>query len=188
MPLFPLQAVFCKSGGDGCNLTLPPTPSPRPSGERAGARGFELVRFLRFYGEGFNNRPPHPAPLLLLGRRGRNTAVVSSCARQVRLAEPSANQRSRRRTSSLISWSSPMSPVSHQVTHSRLWLAGCILTLSLVGKSGPVAPGDWKVARTRGQECPRHVAQAFPPSRRAKAPLRRDGGQPAGSGDFPVPS
>jgi hypothetical protein len=88
--------------------------------------------------------------------------------------------------------------------------------------------GDWKVPRTRGQECPRyesqlqnsvaasrqsaanllfpskdcgalprrryagrvlkeaHVAQAFPPSRRAKAPLRRDGGQPAGLGDFPV--
>jgi hypothetical protein len=99
---------------------------------------------------------------------------------------------------------------------------GCILTLFLVGKSGPEAPGDWKVARTRGQECPRyvrffqncssrreealipmrneprylgcygvlqlaHVAQAFPPSRRAKAPLRRDGGQPAGFGDFPVP-
>jgi len=35
------------------------------------------------------------------------------------------------------------------------------------------APGDWKVAQTRGQECPRYVAQAF---------------QPAGSGDFPVPN
>src|SRR5208283_3052738 len=33
------------------------------------------------------------------------------------------------------------------------------------------ASGDWKVAKTRGQECPRYVAQAF---------------QPAGSGDFPV--
>ena len=31
--------------------------------------------------------------------------------------------------------------------------------------------GDWKVPGTRGQECPRYVAQAF---------------QPAGSGDFPV--
>ena len=47
------------------------------------------------------------------------------------------------------------------------------LTQLLVGKSGPGAPGDWKVARTRRQECRRYVAQAF---------------QPAGSGDFPVPS
>src|SRR5262249_39392980 len=34
------------------------------------------------------------------------------------------------------------------------------------------ATGDWKVARTRRQECLRHAAQAF---------------QPAGSGNFPVP-
>jgi hypothetical protein len=32
-------------------------------------------------------------------------------------------------------------------------------------------PGDWKVPRTRRQECRRYVAQAF---------------QPAGPGDFPV--
>jgi hypothetical protein len=37
--------------------------------------------------------------------------------------------------------------------------AGRIRALFLVGKSGPEAPGDWKVARTRGQECPRYVAQ-----------------------------
>ena len=55
------------------------------------------------------------------------------------------------------------------------------LTLFLVGKSGPGAPGDWKVARTRGPECPRRErldAQAeFPRSafaaRQSAAPARR---------------
>jgi len=42
------------------------TPSPRQSGERVGVRGFELE----------NNRPPHPAPLLPWGRRGRKMAGV----------------------------------------------------------------------------------------------------------------
>ena len=37
------------------------TPSPRPNGERVGERGFHLE----------NSVPPHPGPLLLLGRRGR---------------------------------------------------------------------------------------------------------------------
>ena len=37
-----------------------PTPSPRPSGERAGVRGFELE----------NNLPPHPGSLLLGGGEG----------------------------------------------------------------------------------------------------------------------
>ena len=36
------------------------SPSPRPSGERAGVRGFELA----------NKLPPHPNPLLLLGGEG----------------------------------------------------------------------------------------------------------------------
>jgi hypothetical protein len=43
---------------------MPPTPSPRLSGERAGVRGFEHE----------NNRPPHPSPLLPRGRRGRKLA------------------------------------------------------------------------------------------------------------------
>ena len=43
------------------------TPSPRPSGERAGVRGFELE----------NNQPPHPAPLLLW-RRGRKKSPLHS--------------------------------------------------------------------------------------------------------------
>src|ERR1039458_3650987 len=37
----------------------------------------------------------------------------------------------------------------------------CNPALFLVGKSGPGAPGDWKVAQTRGQECPRYVG-GFP--------------------------
>jgi hypothetical protein len=36
-----LEAILAV-GYRGRNLTLPPSPSPRPSGERAGARGFEL--------------------------------------------------------------------------------------------------------------------------------------------------
>ena len=39
------------------------TPSPRPSRERVGVRGFELR----------TRRPPHPGPLLPQGRRGRKT-------------------------------------------------------------------------------------------------------------------
>src|SRR5208282_4535408 len=43
----------------GRNLALASTPSPRPSGERAGTRGFEPE----------NNRPPHPPPSAVLLRR-----------------------------------------------------------------------------------------------------------------------
>ena len=46
---------------NGRILTLPPAPSPRPNGERAGVRGFDLETFM----------PPHPDPLLPRGRRGR---------------------------------------------------------------------------------------------------------------------
>ena len=41
-------------------LSRDSSPSPRPSGERAGERGAELA----------NNRPPHPAPLFLRGGEG----------------------------------------------------------------------------------------------------------------------
>jgi hypothetical protein len=61
--------------------------------------------------------------------------------------------------------------------------AGRIRALFLVGKSGPEAPGDWKVARTRGQECPRYVAQRsvrlrFTSARQGSSALPEwDGGQ-----------
>ena len=46
---------------NGRILTLPLAPSPRPNGERAGVRGFDLETLM----------PPHPDPLLPRGRRGR---------------------------------------------------------------------------------------------------------------------
>ena len=50
---------------------------------------------------------------------------------------------------------------------------GGVMMVCLTGGLAHADIGDWKVAGTRRQECLRHVAQAF---------------QPAGSGDFPVPS
>jgi hypothetical protein len=56
-----IQRRFRAQNEDGGSiLTLSPTPAPRPSGERAGARGIELE----------NKRPPHPGPLLPLGGEG----------------------------------------------------------------------------------------------------------------------
>ncbi|MDD5138688.1 MAG: UvrD-helicase domain-containing protein [Verrucomicrobiales bacterium] len=64
------------------------SPSPRPSGERAGVRGAELA----------NNLPPHPDPLLLLGGEGegKNAPVgnrflvgdVKQSIYRFRLADP----------------------------------------------------------------------------------------------------
>ena len=60
-------------------------------------------------------------------------------------------------------------PESNEV----FWVsAGRIYALFLNNEFALKETGDWKVARTRRQECLRYVAQAF---------------QPAGSGDFPVP-
>jgi len=51
------------------------------------------------------------------------------------------------------------------------------LTLFLVGKSGPGAPGDWKVARTRGQECPRYVRFFQNPALILPLPARNEWGE-----------
>jgi ATP-dependent helicase/nuclease subunit A len=49
-------------------LSRDSSPSPRPSGERAGARGFELA----------NNLPPLPDPLLLRGGEGEKGGQIQS--------------------------------------------------------------------------------------------------------------
>src|SRR5208283_2702026 len=48
-------------------LSRDSSPSPRPSGERAGERGVEFA----------NNLPPHPAPLLLEGGEGEEQQAAS---------------------------------------------------------------------------------------------------------------
>jgi len=47
--------------------------------------------------------------------------------------------------------------------------------------------GDGKLRELAARMAALHGSAGFPPSRRAKAPLRRDGGQPAGSGGILPP-